>query len=260
MLDIDIFETGDESTETRLVTSIQQLDSKLGNLPDGILVLKGKAGTGKTALGLQLAKDCKQSAIFVTAEMSQQALAYRLIARTANTSLTRIVNRQITKDDLAAAWDYTKQNTAFIHIEDSIHGFISPEYLRDAVIKVKASDGSTKVLLIIDSISDWINKAKKTYTDLDNKELAKKFAVELNDIAKEEGFTVLAILQSEQSREIDDIFEFAAEVVLELRYERDGRANKDGLKQSNLRVLKNRFGTTGTIILNFNGDFQTFTE
>lgn len=260
MLDIDIFNSNDEAVESRLVTSIRQLDSRLGNLPDGIVVLKGKAGTGKTALALQLAKDCKQSAIFVTAEMSQQALAYRLIARTTNTSLSSIVNRQISKDDLSAAWDFTKQNTAFVHIEDSIHGFISPDYLKDAVSKVKANDGSTKVLLVIDSISDWISKARKSYPDLDNQGLAKKFAVELNDIAKEDGFTVLAVLQSDQDKKIDDIFEFAAEVVLQLSYERDGRVNKDGLKQSNLKVLKNRFGTTGNIILNFNGEFQNFSE
>jgi hypothetical protein len=68
---IDIF-SNDDTSESRLVTGIQQLDTKLGFLQSGLVTLKGKAGHGKTALALFISQECKQSSLYLSAEMASR--------------------------------------------------------------------------------------------------------------------------------------------------------------------------------------------
>jgi replicative DNA helicase len=256
--DINIFDS--DVVESGLITGIGQLDSRLGHLQDGLVTLKGKAGHGKTALALQLAKECKQSALYVSCEMAESALALRLIARLANISLNRLANKTVPSDDLKAAWVFVKESTPFIHVENGVNGYVSIDLIRDTVKKIKEKDGSNRVLVTIDSVNDWLVKAQPNFENLSKAELAKKLALELNDYAKEDGFTVLAILQDGRDKEVESAFLYVAETALSIQFERDGREDKNGIKKANVKLEKNRVGEKATIILDFEGQFQKFTE
>lgn len=256
--DIDIFESNEN--EAFLVTGINQLDQQLGRLQDGLITLKGKAGHGKTALALQTSKDCKQSALYLSCEMAESALAQRLVARLAKIPLNNIVTKTVPADDLKAAWAFTKESTPFLTLLNGVNGYVSVDLLRDEVKKIKQRDGSNKVLVVIDSINDWLVKALPSFENLTKAELAKKLALELNDYAKEDGFTVLAILQAGRDKDVESAFDYVAETALAINFERDGREDKNGIKKANLKLEKNRVGEKATIILDFEGQFQTFIE
>jgi replicative DNA helicase len=256
---IDIF-SNDDTSESRLVTGIQQLDTKLGFLQSGLVTLKGKAGHGKTALALFISQECKQSSLYLSAEMAEAALALRLVARKAKLKLTDIVNKSIPKEDIEAGWQYTKENTPFLHTLDAVHGFVSIDLIRDEVKKIKQQDGASTVFVVIDSVNDWLVKSLGSYDGLTKDDIAKKLAIELNDVAKEDGFVVLAILQAGRDKNLESAFEYAAETVLSINLERDGREDKQGIKKACIKLLKNRVGDTATIMLDFQGNFQNFLE
>lgn len=256
--DIDIFEN--DLAVPVIKTGISQLDLKLGHLQDGLVTLKGKAGHGKTALALQLSKECKQSALYVSCEMSESALALRLVARLAKIPLNKLANKTVPADDLKAAWSFVKESTPFIHVENGVNGFISIDLIRDTVKKIKEKDGSNRVLVVLDSVNDWIVKGQPNFDNLNKSELAKKLALELNDYAKEDGFSVLAILQDGRDKEVESAFLYVAETALSIQFERDGREDKNGIKKANLKLEKNRVGEKATIILDFDGQHQNFSE
>lgn len=259
--DIDIFDN-DDLVVNGAITGFTKIDKHLGAaLPYGVINLQGAAGCGKTALALQIATQCKQSAFYVSCEMSNGAILQRLIARLGKVKMSEMANKSIASDKLQAAKQFTVQNTPFVHLENGVNGFVSLDLIRDTVKKIKAQDGSNTVLIIIDSATDWILKGAKSEgsTPVD---FAKKIALELNDFAKEEEFTVLAILQKSddaQTKQINEKFEFIAEVALELKWERDGR-ELGGKKTANFKIVKNRKGSLGTEILTFVGEHQEFTE
>jgi DnaB-like helicase C terminal domain len=64
-----------------------------GTLRPGFHVLHGQPGSGKTALALQLAGECRVSALYVTSEMGCLELVDRTIARTTKTSLHAAIFR-----------------------------------------------------------------------------------------------------------------------------------------------------------------------
>jgi replicative DNA helicase len=47
---------------------------------------------------------------------------------------------------------------------------------------------------------------------------------------------------------------------LSIQFERDGREDKNGIKKANLKLEKNRVGEKATIILDFDGQYQNFSE
>jgi replicative DNA helicase len=116
------------------------------------------------------------------------------------------------------------------------------------------------VFVVIDSVNDWLVKSLGSYDGLTKDDIAKKLAIELNDVAKEDGFVVLAILQAGRDKNLESAFEYAAETVLSINLERDGREDKQGIKKACIKLLKNRVGDTATIMLDFQGNFQNFLE
>lgn len=250
----------DDVVETRMITNIPQLDKKLSFLPDGLIVLKGKAGAGKTSLALQISTENCGSSIFVSCEQSPAALLKRLVARKARISLTAITNKSVPQEDLNAGINYVKENCPFISLENGLNGVPTLEYLRNLIIDTKEKDGSNRLLLTLDSINVFIEKSQNNYQGMSKLELAKKLAAEIDDIAKEDCFSVLITVQDGKEADIAEIFQFAAEAVIEISWDRESRQDSKGFKKSKLNVTKNRSGELGTVFLNFEGDFQTFSS
>ncbi len=254
LTDISIF---DEENETRLSTTILKLNEQIGAFPDGIVVVKGVMGAGKTALALQLIEN-GGSTLFVSAEQSPTALLQRLVARKAKLNLNSIVNKRIPPEDLKAAVSFTTEGLPFLTLENGMNGIPSIEYIKNLIEGIREKDGSNKVMLVLDSINVVLEKSKNNYQGLSKIDLAKKFAVDLDDLCKELGVTCVVTVQDGKEAEIAEIFEFASDLALELAWDKEGRSDSAGVKKSKVSIFKNRTGRIGILFLSFNGDFQTF--
>ena len=70
------------------VVGLKQLDDALGGvLAPGLHIVHGQPGTGKTALGLQIAARCGARSLFVSCEMAALELLRRHTARETGTFL-----------------------------------------------------------------------------------------------------------------------------------------------------------------------------
>lgn len=252
---IDIFE--DEQIGG-VITGFPKLDQTLGFLQPGIVLLKGKSGSGKTSFSLQAGLQSTASCLFITAEQSEKALIKRLIARMARISLSAITNKAVAKEDLEAGLRHVTENTPFLHFEEALHGAPSLAYIKNLIHEVRERDGSPNTLVCIDSIDDFLIQSKNNYEGFSTAELAKKLALMLNDLAKDEKVTFLLTLQQKVDKTVEDIFTYAAETVLEIAFDKEGRENAAGIKKSKISVTKNRAGALKTLFLDFEGEFQNF--
>ena len=247
-------------------TNLDNLDRELGGaLADGVHIVHGGPGIGKTAFVLQVAAECGCSALFVTCEMAPLELLRRHTARVTTTYMGRLKSGEFTPADSLAKARTAAQAAPDLVIADATHAWADPDWLRQAA-EVTRGDAQ-HLLIVVDSVHSWAEGMPVQASEYDalNGALAalRKLAADLScpilataerNRARMEGGGLHAAAGSRR-------FEYGSETVLEL--DRDGDDPPDAAGQSavTLTIAKNRNGTPGRKVdLFFQGALQRFRE
>lgn len=245
------------------ITGLKTLDRELGGaLESGIHVLHGMPGSGKTALGLQVACRAGCPALIVTCEMAPLELLRRIVARETGTFLGRLRDHEmgpaaslaLAQRGIAAAPD--------VAILDATRDFVAADKLEEVAAVVKAD--REHILIVIDSAHSWaagianvpeydrlnaaLDALRRIASELDCPILT---TAERNRASMGTG----GLNASAGTRR----FEYGGESVWDLAAE--GEPDATGEKTVKLTLQKNRNGTAGkSLSLRFHGALQRFTE
>ena len=252
------------------VTPFPKLTEQWGGcIPEGLHIVLGGSGVGKTAFALQLAAECECSCLYITCEMTPAELLRRTTARVTKTFLQKFKNGALsllTVRELA-----TKAATACpqLTLADATQRYARPDWIKDIVLTHKTP--TNHVLIILDSLHSW---AESAGTDAQDYELISLACRELRTLAANLECPIIAIAERNRasfskgankdkvgagagSRKI----EYGSESVISLERDDDDKPSPTGETAVSLTFAKNRNGAAGKQInLIFEGGFQRYRE
>lgn len=250
------------------ISGIDALDAELnGAFAPGLNIVHGNAGTGKTALALQIACECHYPALFVTCEMAPAELLRRITARVTGKYLGRLKSGEMSGDQAEALARQAIEAVPDLFILDATRGATPPmELLERVKICQSQYPDAGHFLLVIDSL--------QTYTQSVAGGLASEYEA-LNAAIR--GIQMMAaelkqpvLLTSERNRDSMKSgglnagagtrkIEYQAETVIDLE-RGENVPDARGEVEIILKLVKNRHGAVGKEIpLSFNGALQRFT-
>jgi len=245
------------------VTGLEKLDRDLGGaLEQGVHVVHGQPGAGKTAFALQVAVNCGAPALFVSCEMSALELLRRVTARTTNTYLGRLKSGEFTPvDSLALAKQAVSACPSF-YLCDATKAPAPPQYLLDI-----ANGLPPGLLIVVDSVHSWaeaIGGGESEYEALNYglaalRGLASTLNCPVLGVAERNRMSMKAggMSAGAGTRKI----EYGAETVMDLKREESSSPDAAGEVPITLVFAKNRNGAAGKKVeLKFHGALQRFRE
>jgi len=246
------------------ITGFEKLDKSIGgSLSPGLHFLTGDAGTGKTALALQIAAECGFPALFITCEMQPLELARRVVARITRTYLSRIKTGELSSEESAALFAKTVDAVPNLVFGDATRGYADPDFIWRSAQLTK--DESDHALIVVDSIHSWVDRADTAAPEYErlNFGIATLLRMatglncpilcvsERNRANREEG----GLSSGAGSRKI----EYAAESQIDLNRKPEVAASWQDDVRMTLCLVKNRNGAAGIHVdLLFNGARQEF--
>lgn len=240
-----------------LRTGLDALDDLVSGL-DGVVVLGGLPGAGKTALALQLAWDVAALndavCLVQSAEMSLPPIFDRLARRA-------LAERDLGLDDLDGI------RAAFVKVASRISleppSRLTPwEALGDALDTLRRHRRVARSLVVIDSLHDVARRAPvgETFKDALDAQVNR-----VRDLADRSGATILLVAHQPKSATGHGAFAFsgsatidyAADVTAVLAADDDGDGEE---RTTTLRITKNRHGAPGSVRLAFRAAEFRFAE
>lgn len=258
-----------------LPTGIERLDLLLGGLNDGMIILAGSPGVGKTTLALQIATAVAKETpvVYVTFENSPNNLILKVLAAKAGVPLIGIqrglVDPQVLKW-AAEWWKPMAGRLAFIEGSSRLTTAQVQAGARQAMNRHKAD----RCLVIVDYLQLWAKMSIDLRSVGAVRERVESLGAELRELAMRLSSPVLAL--SSQNRAQGDYgngkgaaaldslkesgdLEYMADVVMFLTPARDRQARAPA-RAVDLTLAKHRDGDTGRIELIFRPDVATFRE
>jgi replicative DNA helicase len=248
------------------VTGLPRLDRELGRaLQTGIHVVHGAPGTGKTALGLQIACSCGCPSLFVFCEMDLLELLRRLVARVTETPLGRLKSGELPPEQALALFDRACAAVPHLLLADASRAFASCEWLLQAAQVAKGE--AKEILIVIDSVHSWAEGCPEEGSEY---ELLNAGLSELRSLAATLACPILVIAERNRlsmyrgglsagagTRKL----EYGAESVWDLARDPNAPPLASGEEPVSLTLQKNRNGAAGSEIgLAFHGALQRFRE
>ena len=246
------------------VSGFAALDREMGGcFAAGLHFVHGQPGTGKTALGLQLAATCGTPALFVSCEMAPLELLRRHTARVTKTYLGKLKSGELAPMQSVALVKQAASTSPDVALLDATRAPASPQFLRDSALITRGE--KPHLLVVIDSLQSWVESVG---TGASEYEALGEGIARLRQLAHE--LNSPFFLMCERNRESmkggglsagagTRKIEYSAETVIDLSLEEGVREDVQGEKPVKLRLTKNRHGAVGkTIDLKFNGGFQRF--
>jgi replicative DNA helicase len=246
-------------------TGWKYLDKFMGGYHKGnLIIVGGRPGMGKSALGLSLAVDCCKWAnvLFYTIEMSKEELAQRYISYFSNIENYKIRNASITLAQIEDMSTTMYSMDKDFHIIDSTNRHIDHISAQIRLHKVKYGLN----IAIIDYLQLIDGNAKSRY------EIVSEASKRLKQLAKELGITVIALAQLKREEKASDKpslsdlkesgqLEQDADVVLFPFRPSYYMEDKPEIElDSELIIAKNRHGQCGSIPMAFEGKFTRYKE
>ena len=239
-----------------------------GSIPQGLHIILGGSGVGKTAFVLQLAAGCKCPCLYVTCEMTPAELLRRTAARVTKTYLGKFKDGSLNPMMVRAKAQLAADECPDLAIVDATQSYASPAYLLDVAQAVKGNH--EHLLIVVDSLHSWAGGAPNAPGEYELISLATR---QLQSLAAKLECPVIAI--SERNRASfakganDDKIgsgagsrklEYASESVLSLERSKDeGNGTGDALIEATF--AKNRNGRQGAMVeLIFAGALQKYSE
>lgn len=249
------------------LSGLSTLDRELsGAFANGLNVLHGQPGTGKTALALQFAAQCQCPALFVTCEMAPAELLRRHTARVTGTYLGRLKSGEMSGQSIEALALQAIEAAPDLAFVDATRAPAKANYLQDCAVIVRG--GAKHLLIVIDSLHTWTQATAadgaQEYEALNNsirtlQTLAANLACPILMISERNRESMKSSGQSAGAgtRKI----EYQGETVISLERKEEAKDDGAGEVEITLKLAKNRHGAIGKpIALKFNGALQKFTE
>lgn len=243
----------------RIDTGFPRLDGILKGIYGGNLVIIGaRPGVGKSAFGLDLAESAARKghkAVYFSLEMLRDELAERYICKRGNIPLDHIIDKTMTDDEVMRfAQSCAELSQLPIIINDSPDVTVQQ-------IRAQARIIPDAEIIFVDHIG--LLRASGKYQNR-NLELG-AISRELKNLATELRIPIVVLAQLNRGKEenqepqLNDLrdsgeLEQNASKVIFL-WKLDVENNIRGCK-----VAKNRRGKTGTVQMNFEGEYQRFVE
>jgi replicative DNA helicase len=249
------------------LSGLSTLDRELsGAFANGLHVLHGQPGTGKTALALQIAASAQCPALFVTCEMSPVELLRRHTARITGTYLGRLKSGEMSGQSIEALALQAIEAAPDLAFVDATRAPAKANYLQDCAVVTRGA--AKHLLIVIDSLHTW---TQATAADGAQEYEALNTSIQtLQTLAANLACPILMI--SERNRESMKSsgqsagagtrkIEYQGETVISLERKEDAKEDGAGEVEITLKLAKNRHGSIGKpIALRFNGALQKFTE
>ena len=249
------------------ITGLAKIDQELsGAFANGLHILHGQPGTGKTALALQIAASCQCPALFVTCEMAPAELLRRHTARVTGTFLGRLKSGEMSGHDAEKLAHRACEAAPDLIFVDATRAAATGTYLQECA---EIARGDVRhLLIVIDSLHTW-TQSNNALTGASEYEALNTAIRGLQQMAANLKCPVLLI--SERNRDSmkggglsagagTRKIEYQGETVIDLERKGDVE-NGAGEFEIVLKLAKNRHGSIGKpITLKFNGALQRFSE
>ena len=243
---------------------IPELDRMMFTERGDVVVIGGLPSSGKTALALAFAWHIGQShkTAFFSLETKNAKLDDRMISRNALLSFSRIKTRSLSSDD----WDNIAKVSGS-YDKNQLYTFTTEENgpLTLADIQSLTRAYQFEVIFI-----DYVQEIPALYSRANLREQITAISLSLHSFAQSSGVTVFELAQlsrpSKDGWKEPDMFDLKesgqleqdADAVLLLYRPKKGHARLDEKKNRFLKVAKNKEGVTGTLLLDFDGETQSF--
>lgn len=246
-------------------TGWRYLDKYIGGYHEGnMIVIGGRPGAGKSALGLSLAIECCiwTNTLFVTLEMSKEELAQRYISYFAEIENYKIRNANMTDADIERISSMMYSDPKEMSIIDS-----HDRNIDNLITKIKLHKAKHGLnVVFIDYLQLIETEGKSRY------EKVSEASKRLKQLAKEENITVVALAQvrredkSNTKPTLSDLKESGqieqdADVVLFPFRPQYYQEERDEVEMdAELLIAKNRHGQCAAIPIMFEGRYTRYKE
>ena len=266
-------ETG--SAVLGVTTGLTQLDNILGGLSEGLYLLAGPPGMGKTTLALQLAAAATRDipVVVVTFEHAPANLTLKMLCARAGVNLRDVQRGYADLAKLrhaAEAWEPVAQRLAVIEGSSQL----TVAQVRAQARRAMRQHQAERCLVVVDYLQLWAKVAEDLRGNFSVRERVDMLGGLLRELALGLRSPVLALASQNHSagnygngkgsaaldslKESGDL-EYAADVVLFLTEAQERSATLPA-RAVELTVAKNRQGDTGKVGLIFRPDLGTMRE
>jgi replicative DNA helicase len=256
-------------------TGLTQLDNLLGGLTEGLYLLAGAPGMGKTTLALQLAAAATKDVpvVVVTFEHAPANLTLKLLCARAGVNLRDVQRGYADLAKLRAAaeaWQPLAERLAVVEGRSQL----TVAQVRAQARRAMRQHQAERCLVVVDYLQLWAKVAEDLRGNFSVRERVDMLGGLLRELALGLHSPVLALASQNRSagnygngkgsaaldslKESGDL-EYAADVVLFLT-EAQERLATPPARAIELTVAKNRHGDTGKVGLIFRPDLGTMRE
>jgi replicative DNA helicase len=253
-------------------TGVAQLDSLLGGFTEGLYLLAGPPGMGKTTLALQIAAAATKDVpvVVVTFEHAPANLTLKLLCARAGVNLRDVQRGYADLATLrvaAEAWAPVGQRLAVVEGGSQL----TVAQVRAQARRAMRQHQAERCLVVVDYLQLWAKVAEDLRGNFSVRERVDMLGGLLRELALELHSPVLALASQNRSagnygngkgsaaldslKESGDL-EYAADVVLFLTEAQERMATPPA-RAVELTVAKNRHGDTGKVGLIFRPDLGT---